>query len=332
MERINAILAIILVVAAPCTAFAAEEPTVDSVLGAVVLLDATVPKDARTAAFLGQQRHGNGIVIDPNGLIVTAGHLVLEADSVEIGTADGRMLQGHVIAYDHPTGLGLVRADEPLNITPIAFADSSRAAVGDKVIVAGMGGTGAAIKAVIVSRRDFVGYWEYILEDAIFTMPPYRAFRGAALIDADGRLLGIGSLFLPDAPGPGKHGPGNMFVPIGRLKTVLADLIADGRSRESLRPWLGMITRETPHGLVVIRAAAGSPAWVAGIRSGSILRALDGEPIANQKDFYRRLWKAGNPGVTVSVSLTDPAGVAREVDIVTADRYDWLKLTPGKGQ
>ncbi len=163
-------------------------------------------------------------------------------------------------------------------------------------------------------------------------MPPYRAFRGAALIDAEGRLLGIGSLSLPDAPGPGQHGPGNMFVPVARLKAALADLIADGRSQESVRPWLGMITHETPGGLTVIRAAADSPARLAGIRSGSILRILEGKPIVSQEDFYRRLWAAGAPGVTVRIGLTDPSGDTREIDVVTADRYGWLKFVPGERQ
>lgn len=332
MKIFRASIWVLIVVAAVRSAAATEEATVESVLGAVVLLETAVPEDARTAAFLGRQRRGNGIVIDSNGLIVTIGHLVLEADDVTILTGEGKEVPGQVIAYDHPTGLGLVRADAKLGITPIAFADSSASAAGDKVIVAGAGGADAAINAIIVSRRDFVGYWEYILEDAIFTMPPYRAFRGAALIDAEGRLLGIGSLSLPDASGPGQHGPGNMFVPVDRLKEVLADLITDGRSRESERPWLGMITRETGGGLVVIRSAADSPAWLSGIRSGSILRELDGKPIASQEDFYRRLWKAGRPGVAVHIGLTDPAGAAREVDVVSADRYDWLKFKPGKAQ
>lgn len=330
MKHLSTILAFMLSFAVTGPAPAADGPTVESVLGAVVSLQSDVPPDARTAAFLGRQRRGNGIVIDSDGLIATIGHVVLEANEVTIGIADGRTISGHVIAYDHPTGLGLVRADEPLDIEPLAFADSAGAAVGDKVIVAGAGGTGAAIKAIIVSRREFVGYWEYILEDAIFTMPPYRSFGGAALLNAEGRLLGIGSLSLPDAPGPGQHGPGNMFVPVDSLKVILADLITDGRSQESIRPWLGMVTHETPAGLVVVRAATDSPARMAGIQSGSILRDLDGKPITSQEDFYRRLWAAGVPGVTVHIGLSDPSGETREIDVVTADRYGWLKLAPRK--
>lgn len=330
MKYSRAIITALLLIAAVHPAAAANPPSVESVLAAVVLLQSEIPADARTVKFLGRQRHGNGIVIDSDGLIVTIGHLILEADAVTVTTGGGKNVQGHVVAYDHPTGLGLVRAEAPLGVRPMALGDSAGSRVGDAVIVAGAGGPEAAIKAHIVSRRGFVGYWEYILDDAIFTMPPYGVFGGAAMVDANGRLLGIGSLFVPDAAGRGGHGPGNMFVPVDLLKAVLADLIADGRSVESVRPWLGMITRETHGGLLVVRASTDSPAQRAGIRSGSILQGLQGKRIESQEDFYRRLWAAGAPGVTVRLSLIDPEGEAREVEIVTADRYDWLRFTPGE--
>ena len=330
MKYTRAILAALLLIVTANPVAAEDPPTVESVLGAVVLLQSEVPADARTAKFLGRKRQGNGIVIDSDGLIVTIGHVVLEADVVTVTTGGGKVVPGHVIAYDYPTGLGLVRAARPLGVKPMAFGDSAGAAAGDSVIVAGAGGTETAIKAHVVSRRGFVGYWEFILDDAIFTMPPYGVFGGAALVGADGRLLGIGSLFVPDAVRPGEHGPGNMFVPVDQLKAILADLIADGRSVRSMRPWLGMITRETHGGLLVARAATDSPAQRAGIRSGSILQGLQGKRIESQEDFYRRLWAAGAPGVTIRLSLVDPAGEVREVEVVTADRYDWLRFEPGE--
>ncbi|MCK5275183.1 MAG: serine protease [Alphaproteobacteria bacterium] len=330
MKYSRAILAALLLIVTAHSAAAADPPTVESVLGAVVLLQSEVPADARTAMSLGRQRYGNGIVIDSDGLIVTIGHVILEADAVTVTTGGGKTVPAHVVAYDHPTGLGLVRADEPLDVRPMAFADSAGAQVGDPVIVAGAGGPETAIQAHIVSRRGFVGYWEYILDDAIFTMPPYNVFGGAAMVDANGRLLGIGSLFVPDAVGPGEHGPGNMFVPVDLLKAILADLIADGRSPQSVRPWLGMITRETHGGLFVARASRDSPAQLAGIRSGSILVGLQGKSIKSQEDFYRRLWASGAPGVTVRLSVIDPKGEPRDVDVVTSDRYDWLRFKPGE--
>jgi S1-C subfamily serine protease len=319
-----------LAVVAAHPAAAEDPPTVESVLGAIVALRAEVPPNARTADVLGLRRDGHGVVIDSDGLVLTIGYLILEAESVHILTRDGATVAAHVVAYDHPTGFGLVRAEKPLGVRPMPFAESARAAHGDLVLVAGAGGPHAAIQARIVSRRPFAGYWEYMLDDAIFTMPPYPVFGGAALVDSNGRLLGIGSLFVNDAMGPGEQSPGNMFVPIDLLKPILADLIADGRSAESQRPWLGMITREAPDGLFIARATYDGPAQLAGVLPGSLLLALQGKPIASQMDFYRRLWAAGPPGVTVRLTLIDPTGEPRDIDVVTGDRYDWLGFKPGK--
>ena len=330
MKYPRAIFAAMLAVATAHPAAAEEPPTVDSVLGAVVALRAEVPPNARTADVLGLRRDGHGVVIDSDGLVLTIGYLVLEAESVTILLSGGRTVPARVVAYDHPTGFGLVRAEEPLDVRPMALAESAEAVAGDLVLVAGAGGPRYAIQARVVSRRGFTGYWEYMLEDAIFTMPPYPIFGGAALVDSNGRLLGIGSLFVNDAMGPGEHSPGNMFVPIDLLKPILADLVADGRSAESPRPWLGMITREAPGGLFIARASYDSPAQLAGVLPGSLLLALQGKPIRSQEDFYRRLWAAGPAGVTVRLTLIDPTGEPRDIDVVTGDRYDWLRIEPGE--
>ncbi len=318
--------AVLTVVATVDQAVAAEPPTADEVLGAVVALRAEIPPGARTADTLGMQRDGHGVVIDADGLVLTIGYLILEAGSVTVAAGDGAPVPARILAYDHATGFGLLRAEKPLGVRPMAFAESAKAARGDLVLVAGAGGARFAIQARIISRRGFTGYWEYMLDDAIFTMPPHPVFGGAALIDAGGRLLGIGSLFVNDAMGPGEHSPGNMFVPIDLLKPILADLVADGRSAEQPHPWLGMITHEAPGGLLVARASHDGPAQLAGVLPGSLVLALQGKPIRSQEDFYRRLWAAGPPGVTVRLTLIDPMGEPGDIDVVTGDRYDWLGL------
>jgi S1-C subfamily serine protease len=326
MKYLHVIFAAGLAVATVDQAAAAEPPTVEAVLGAVVALRAEIAPDARTAETLGPQRDGHGVVIDSDGLVLTIGYLILEAESVTVAAGDGAPVPARIVAYDHATGFGLLRAERKLGVRPMAFADSADAAIGDLVLVAGAGGPDYAIQARVVSRRGFTGYWEYMLEEAIFTMPPHPVFGGAALIDANGRLLGIGSLFVNDAMGPGEHSPGNMFVPIDLLKPILADLIADGRSAVSPRPWLGMITHEVPGGLLVARASHDGPAQLAGVLPGSLVLALQGKPITSQADFYRRLWAEGAPGVTVRLTLIDPMGEPGDIDVVTGDRYDWLDI------
>jgi len=309
-------------------AAAEEAPTVESVFAAVVGVTAEVASDARTANSLGAVRDGNGVVISSDGLVLTIGYLILEAKWVVVTTWEGREVSAHIVAYDHATGFGLVRAEEPLGIAPMPLGDSDLAAAGFQALAAGSNGPRFAQTTQVVSRRTFTGYWEYLLEDAIFTMPPYAVYGGAALIDPRGRLIGIGSLLVNDAMGPGEEGLGNMFVPINHLKPILDELVARGRAGQP-KPWLGLHTMEAPdNSLYINRVAEDGPAYKAGIAPGSILLGLEGQPIEGQEDFYRRVWAAAAPGGSVRVILLDPTGRTHEVEIVTADRYDWLDMTP----
>jgi hypothetical protein len=197
-------------------AVAKEAPTVESVFAAIVGVTAEITADARTANSLGAVRDGNGVVISSDGLVLTIGYLILEAEWVVVTTWDGRRVSAHIVAYDHATGFGLVRAEEPLGIAPMPLGDSDMAAAGFQALAAGSNGPRFAQTTKVVSRRTFTGYWEYLLEDAIFTMPPYAVYGGAALIDPLGQLIGIGSLMVNDAAGPGEESLGNMFVPINR--------------------------------------------------------------------------------------------------------------------
>ena len=190
------------------------------------------------------------------------------------------------------------------------------------VVVAGSGGREAVLPAVVVSRRDFVGYWEYLLEDAIFTAPPHPAWSGAALLGPDGKLAGIGSLVVSDAKA---YLPGNMFVPIDRLQPVMGDLLVLGRPSAPPRPWLGVNMRELDSKLVVSRVASDGPSDKAGVRHGDQVTAIDGARVHELADFYRTLWRRGDAGVTVRLSLTRQ-GEEREIEVETIDRYRYFKL------
>ncbi len=207
-----------------------EAPAVDQLLAAIVGVRARVPEHARTADALGIQRAGSGVVIDGNGLIVTIGYLILEARHVEVMVTEDRIVEAEILAYDHETGFGLLRASEPIDVAPMRLGESASLEQGDQLLVSGFGGRLAARPVVLVSRRDFAGYWEYLLENAIFTAPPYPLFGGAALINSQGELVGIGSLVVADAYRGEQPLPGNMFLPVNRLKEVLGDLLTAGRS------------------------------------------------------------------------------------------------------
>jgi S1-C subfamily serine protease len=311
----------LLLLAGPASLAAGPETDPARRLGAVVRVQAEIPAEARTASVLGTERDGSGVVIDDAGLIVTIGYLITEAMAAEVTTAAGKASRAEIIGFDTETGLGLLRAVEPLEVKPMPIGTANGLAARTPVIVAGHGGAEAAQAAVVVSRRTFAGYWEYLLEDAIFTAPPCPAWSGAALIASDGKLAGIGSLIVGDAD---SGFPGNMFVPIDRLRPVMGDLIALVRP-SSARPWLGANLQEIDGELVVRRVAPEGPAAGAGIRHGDRVVAIDGSTVRNLADFYRALWGRGEAGITVELTV-NRQGEQHEIGVKTIDRYRYLKL------
>ncbi len=307
----------------PATAGPAEK----DVLAAVVRLQAEVPPDARTAPGLGTEREGNGVVIDDNGLVLTIGYLILEAMSVTVFDAEGRPVQSDILAYDYDTGFGLIRARAPLGVRPLALGDSDKVAERDPVLVAGHGGAAGTIGAVVVSRREFAGYWEYLLDNAIFTAPPHPNWGGAALIDLDGKLVGIGSLVVNDALPEARPIPGNMFVPINLLKPIFADLLDRGRAGGPQRPWLGMFTAEHSGHVMVTRVAPDGPAAAAGLRAGDVVVDVGGQTVGSMADLFRKVWRSGPAGTEIPMRVQRD-GHLTEFEVRSADRYDYLKLKP----
>ncbi len=294
-------------------------------LNAVVGVRAKVPPSARTADTLGAEREGGGVVIGEDGLVLTIGYLIMEAVQTEIIEQDGSVVPADVVAYDYDTGFGLLRPLTRLDATPIELGDSTQLPEETKVLVAGPDGPSAAL---VVSRREFAGYWEYLLPDAIFTAPPYRSFGGAALIGADGRLLGIGSLIVADAAKPGETFPGNMFVPISALPPIMEDLLSEGRSAKPARPWLGLYTQELRGHVLINRVAPGGPAERAGVAANAIITEVGGRSVSSLAEFYRAVWALGDAGVEVPLTLLDSSRGTRKVTVTSGDRYDYLKLNP----
>jgi S1-C subfamily serine protease len=307
-------------------AFAAE-PAADPAhrLEAIVRVHTEIPAEARTAAFLGTKRDGSGVVIDNAGLVVTIGYLVTEAMAAEVTAASGKVSRADIVGFDIESGLGLLRAADPLEVKPMPVGTANGLAEKTPVVVAGHGGIEAAQPAVVVSRRTFAGYWEYLLEDAVFTAPPYPAWSGAALIAPDGKLAGIGSLVVADADGGATVLPGNMFVPIDRLRPVMGDLIAFGRPSTPPRPWLGANLQDVDGKLVVRRVAPEGPADTAGVQHGDRVTAIDGSPVHDLAVFYRALWGRGDAGITAKLTVTRQ-GKERDIEVKTIDRYRYLRL------
>lgn len=291
-------------------------------LGRVVGLRSLVPADAFTARVLGTEREGSGVVIRDN-LVLTIGYLVTEAETIWITAADGRAVQGHALAVDQETGFGLVQALGQLGVEPIELGDSEALRIGAPVVLAAAGGRGQAVSAKLVARQPFAGYWEYLLEDALFTAPAHPSWGGAGLIGPDGKLMGIGSLILQQGE-EGRRLDLNMVVPVHRLSPVLNDLVTHGRVNRPARPWLGLYATEDDEGVAIASLAPGGPAEGAGVRSGDRVLAVGGAVVTDLAELWRAVWACGDAGATVKLKLGRVRG-ARDVAVVSGDRTAFLK-------
>jgi S1-C subfamily serine protease len=327
VKRIQLIATFALYFAFCVPVFAVQAP--EEVLKAVVKIRAIIPKEAHTAATLGIERVGCGVVIDSKGLILTTGYLILESEAIEVTGPDGKVAQAAFIGYDHVTGFGLLRTHTPLNVEPLKLGQSSKITEGDPVIAAGYGGPDGAIGARVIVRQEFVGSWEYILENAIYTSPPIAEFGGAALIGPDGRLLGIGSLFVQiPIPGVGSL-PCNVFIPIDLLPPILDDLIASGRPKKPARPWLGISAEAAHRRVFVERVTPGGPAEQAGIQPDDLILKVNGKAVEGLADFYRKVWALGHAGVEVSLSILKGTEI-RDITVRSGDRYKFYQPPPKK--
>jgi S1-C subfamily serine protease len=309
----------------PDTGAKPEVPRLDELLSGVVRVKTYINPEGRTVASLGRERTGSGIVIDGSGLIVTIGYLMVEAHSADLTTQDGRSVKAEVLGYDHDTGFGLLKALSPLKVRPLALGKASDLKEKEPVLAASWGGVNGVAPALVGTKREFAGGWEYLIDNAIFTTPPHNDWSGAALINKEGKLVGVGSLIITDITGRGVNAPGNMYVPIDLLTPVLADLISGSAAQNKPRPWIGLTTEEVRGKLFVARTTPGAPAEKAGLKKGDIIVGVAGEPATGLADFYRKIWKQGEAGTNVPLDILGDGGLKR-VDIKSINRNDHLRL------
>lgn len=291
-------------------------------LSSVVGLHSIVPPDAFTADTLGMERAGNGVLID-DGLVLTVGYLITEAETVWLHFGDGHVMQGHALGLDQETGFGLVQALGKIDLPALEIGFSKSADVGERVVVGGAGGRTRSLAGRIAARQEFAGYWEYVLDEAIFTYPAHPNWGGTALISGAGKLIGIGSLQLERARG-GKNEHLNMVVPIDLLNPILDDLRKFGRVNRPVRPWLGLYSTEIEDKVVVVGIAPKGPAARAEIKTGDVVVAVNGDRISTLAGMYRKIWMLGQAGVEVPLTLYRD-GVTFDVRVNSSDRAKFLK-------
>ena len=297
-------------------------------MSAVVQVKMRAVAGARSSETLGPERAGSGVVIDGKGHIVTIGYIVIEPDSIEVVGADGKTVPATLVGYDHQTGFGLLRAMAPLAATPMPLGESARLTESEPLMILPAGGRESASPARVMSTRAFTGSWEYQLDSAIWTAPPTMAWAGAALVNREGRLVGVGSLLVRDSVGAGQPSPGNVFVPIDTLKPILEDLIASGKRSGPQRPWLGLATEAVQGRLLVTRVSPGSPAELAGMRQGDIVMTVSGETVKTHAELYKKLWSLGPAGVEIPFKVLQGADV-RDVRVKSIDRFEYFRQKAG---
>jgi len=311
---------------APSTDDAAYQKLVDAT-SAVVGVKVKALANARSNDMLGVERNGSGVLIGKDGMVLTIGYLILEADQVEVTDTDGTTVPASVVAYDHATGFGLVKPVVKLSQKPIRLGNATPVAQLDRLMIVNGGAEQTVSIATVVSKRRFAGYWEYAIDDAIFTSPPRLDHSGAALINKEGELVGIGSLIVMDALTPGERLPGNMFVPVDLLKTILEDLVKSGAQSASRRPWLGVNSLEEDGRVKVMQVNDESPAQQAGIVAGDIILSVNGEPVESLDSFYRKLWQRGPAGSTFTLTVLH-GPMMKEVTVRSIDRREFMRRKP----
>ncbi len=343
LSRVAPLAALTGALLASTPAFAADPPTPDEppqamiealsrAANAVVGIKVSASEGSDSARSLGKTRGGSGVVIDDKGLILTIGYLLIEADTVEVLSAEGKKLPGRVVAYDQATGFGLVKPLLPMNVQPVPLGKTSDLKPGDALMAVTGGENGDVDMTRLVSKRPFSGYWEYHIDSALYTSPPLQSaggnHSGAALFNERGELIGIGSLLVTNAAGSSMRLLGNMFVPVDLLRPVLAEMESTGGTKTSHRPWLGLTSSEQNGRIQVVRLSADSPAQKAGLQPGDLVLAVDGSKVSTLEDFYKKLWNRSDPEAEVKLTVLQGAEL-KDLTVKAQDRMKTLKAPSG---
>ena len=290
---------------------------------AAVLVRSEIPDDAFTADILGTERGGYGVVIGEDGLVLTIGYLITEASQIWLTSNRGSVVQGFPLAYDQATGFGLIQPLGKLLASHLNLGSSADVKVGDSAFVIGHGGRAHSLKTRVIVKQEFAGYWEYLLDEAIFTSPAHPQWGGAALVDAQGDLIGIGSLLVEQLVDE-ETTQANMFVPVDLLRPILDSMLTTGRSQFPAHPWLGVFAQEHEGNLVIVKLVDDGPAEEAGVRVGDMLIKAAGSRVHSLAEFFRAVWRLGPAGVEVPLTLARAGDVVRVI-VKSADRNSFLK-------
>jgi S1-C subfamily serine protease len=295
----------------------------DAAMDAVLSVRAEIPSDAFTAETLGTDRQGNGVLIRDDGIVLTIGYLVTEATNIWLTTNSGKVVQAYPLGYDQRSGFGLVRALSPLEIKPMAIGQSAGLRRGDDLLLIGQGGLSHSACVRLIDKREFAGYWEYLLDEALFTSPAHPQWGGAALVNNIGELVGIGSLLVQEVV-EDQSQQGNMIVPIDLLEPILESMITTGAAPGEARPWLGLFANDSEEQLEVGGLTSGGPAEKANIERGDVILRVGDKRVNSLAGFLKAVWAQGPAGVKIPLTVSRDGDVLR-IEVPSANRNLLLK-------
>ena len=298
-----------------------KKEKLNDLYNSIVSIHSKIPDEARTSKSLGTVRQGSGVVID-NKNILTIGYVVLEASEISIGLINGKKIPGRLIAYDFETGFGLVSPIVSTKLKSLKIGDSSKIKMDDSIFILPSPTMGIGSLAKMVSRRPFVGWWEYYLEKPIYTLPNNPAWTGAPLVNSQGEIVGIGSLFIRDAVSPEIISPGNMFVPINLLKPIMKDLVKYGRRTSNINPYIGLSSDDNSGKIVVTKVSKDGPSYKVGIKPDDVITGVNGRLVNNLETFYKTLWSTRNYGAMIKVDI-NRNGKKMSFNIRSINRMDY---------
>jgi S1-C subfamily serine protease len=283
-----------------------------SLVGLHVRADERKPSSAR----LGGQRFGTGIVFDARGYAVTVSYVVLDALGIEARRRDGRTVPARLVGLDLDTGLAVVRLEGPGPWPAAELQPSGDLQVGAVTGTAGLDEDGELVHATTTLQgvRRFSAFWEYMLDRALLLAPSMSSWAGSAAVDERGRVVGVVSLRLGEAPHV------SLAIPAEKFLAVKDELMAVGRvvSRRP-RPWIGLHTAASPGRVVVDGFNESGPARAAGFRRGDHIVAVDGVDVSSQEEFYEQMWRR-QAGDTIEVAVQREDGV-RVISVRSIDRH-----------
>ncbi len=294
-------------------------PLVKHVLETVVSLQATVPRDHPSAAILGDERMGSGVVVDEGGLILTVNYVVMGAQTVQVAFMKGRRQRAEVVAQDFETGLALVRVKRQ-GLRPAALAPTEALERGAGVVAVGATGTQErrAAGGYVTYLGEFEAYWEYLLERGIVSSAANPGYGGGGLFDLSGRLLGVLYLNLNEVA------RNSLAIPVDTYQAHRDELVRYGSvvSRPK-RAWLGVFAHALEEGVIVAGVVPGGPGERGGLREGDLIVSFDAQEIASRRDLYMRLWRH-EPGERLDIEVMRDNKVTR-VEVTGGDRAEFFR-------